>query len=278
LPEADIEKRITAALSDSRSMLFSSELLQSATVEGLRRLQALADRCEAKLRFIYYLRSAFPLYVSTYNQAVKRSGFRGTLEQFVKERPISHYQTLRRLVGTGGPAAVIVRSYETSKTDLQSDFLQAIGVAPLENAGEGNEVVNPSLSAIDTNILRSLNRFLSTTQDSRVLSDWMLENASYQASGFGDLGLSPESCALIRERHKKDYEWIAEHFGEARAEDIFLGEKHGDQGPDLEGSAAHIVRFVGLLTDEVLRLRRVVHQLSTELKKLKTAKRSHSHD
>jgi hypothetical protein len=276
LPEAEIERLVAQGLSDAPSVLLSSELLQSASVEGLHRLQDLAARLGARLRYIYYLRSAFPVYVSIYNQAVKRSGYQGTLEEFVRTRPMSHYQTLRRLVAASGAGAVVLRSYESARADLPSDFMQAIGLPALPEDADAQELVNPSLSAIDTNILRSLNRFLSNAQDSRVLSDWMLENANYMASGFGEIGLSAEACRLIRKRHKNDHDWIAQQFGEERAAEIFLNEKQGGQGPELDGSAAHLARFVGLLADELLQLRRVVHRLSTELRQARDVEKDPS--
>jgi len=152
--------------SDCTTGLISSEFFAAADPDKLSRWAHKITSSGIKLKYIYLIRSQHQWLASGYVQAVKRAGYQGYPEEFVRSygrnllylNYATSHQILCRIFGA---ANVICRTYEeVAKSDLGlcHMFLNLIGLA---DAGlvELVEPVNTSLTLAEIAVMRAMNKF-----------------------------------------------------------------------------------------------------------------------
>lgn len=160
------------------TILYSSEFLSLFEPSRMTHLvQQLAQR-QVEVRCVAYYRSVLGDAWSNYCQVVKRHLYVASFTDYLEQGdyPFSMFGFVERVQQAFDKSAVTLRCYDDVSRDLFGDFLEHM--LPLNITafgGEGDQsVINRSLTAYEIELLRQINRSLSTYQHSCMVSDSML--------------------------------------------------------------------------------------------------------
>lgn len=189
--------------------LVSSEFFSNISIEGLKEIKADLDSLGVVLKFVFYVRRQDQFLVSSYMQEVKRHGYTGSLEQFVKSKYksihfLNYYGFSRQLHEVVGPGNLKSFRYDLTKYEskgIVGHFLKTIlGHCPSWVKAEG--AVNTSPAPSELKLMLLANRFQPRMQFSDLLvEDSQLTGRSthYPTHNI----LKPELAAVVLEQFRE---------------------------------------------------------------------------
>jgi hypothetical protein len=160
---------------DGRDVLYSSEFLGRFRPPRLRDLVERARTEGYTPKLVLYVRSIVGHAYSVYTQAVKRRQYTGDFTHFVEVYKNRFVETLDRAEGIVPTEGIIVRNFDTVRSDVFKDFLQ--NVLKLEVAsGEiaSVPIINRSLSFFEIEFVRRLNALVENRYQSVFTSDALI--------------------------------------------------------------------------------------------------------
>jgi len=185
-----VEEVLTA---DARTLLYSSEFLHLARPERLDRLRRELAGHDATLEAVVYVRDLVGHALSSYSQVVKRGLYTGTFADYIAPDAEGGYHlALDRVLALPevlGHDNVTVLHYDTVRHDLVRHFCTSVlGVdlgADLEDdlaredvaasgTGGAHAPVNRSFTDDELDLMRHLNRVLTTKAQARTVSDVLI--------------------------------------------------------------------------------------------------------
>jgi hypothetical protein len=148
------------------SILYSSELFVSAPPEAFAALCQFIRDCGADVKVIYYVRHLMDNALSLYNQHVKWGGLTIDFIDYVRTRKCKFEVAIQTFSGIVGEGNLVLRLYDDQKSQLVQGFYRivlpdAASVASSDfDFSRATEVVNRSLSPLETEIMLRINRVL----------------------------------------------------------------------------------------------------------------------
>lgn len=203
---AQVAQVVKSYFEDNPIAICSSELFSEFS-SGNWRLLSNACRAEGvELRVIFYVRNVIPFMKSVYDQLIKRHGMYEDFEVWVRTAEWLHIHTLRALAETLSRDEITVISYEAINRRVVDSFADLIGIDAL---GYQNLIVNRSLTGVERDLLRRINREFGDTF-SEEISDRMIYADPYAKSEAAEI--SAEMERELERRYGADLEWINREF------------------------------------------------------------------
>ena len=148
------------------SILYSSELFVSAPPEAFAALRQFILDNGANVKVIYYLRHMMDNALSLYNQHVKWGGLTLDFIDYLRKRPNKFGVAIKTFGDIVGKDNLILRLYDDEKSSLVQGFFRIV-LPETESRdlsdfdfSRATEVVNRSLSPLETEIMLRINRVL----------------------------------------------------------------------------------------------------------------------
>ncbi|MAP94047.1 MAG: hypothetical protein CMK07_03755 [Ponticaulis sp.] len=165
-----------ATQTPEHTVLYSSEQM-SFLDPG--KLQEFNDVCQAsgiELKVIFFFRNITEHAYSSYNQMVKRHLCTDSFGEFAKTRYFSRFAAITNgVTGVLGVPGFIAVNYDNVKSAIFGNFMRAIGIDP-DGSEEMEERVNRSLSRIELEVMRVVNKSMTSEVDSKFVSDAIIYN------------------------------------------------------------------------------------------------------
>ncbi len=194
-------KKITSwlkSLPEDGSLLFSSEdLVQRCRFDKLKKLESLCNKHVAELECVFYVRSIVGYVYSSYNQAVKRSGYNKSFSDYIRDDLQLPYDTILFLKERG--VNVVVRNYNKIKDSIEQDFIcDYIGLQD-EQISFDKKMINRSLTEEEVEMMLVFNNNEKLKPYCGVISDTLIYN-------------KPE-LEVSKKIKKDDYDYLEEKYG-----------------------------------------------------------------
>ncbi len=171
LTETDIDNVVCGYWGACDAAICSSEYFEVLGVEGWKKLWESTQRLNASLTVIYFVRSVVPFLLSAYDQAIKHHGEFKTLEEWSSDAGIrwNHVDALRRMESESEHLDLKVLYFDHCKQTLLDSFFAAID-CPLTPTASNRQTVNRSLTAIERQALRDMNKSLGYLYSAEITS------------------------------------------------------------------------------------------------------------
>lgn len=154
------------------TILYSSEKLSAFVPDRLRLFKKLCASLDYDLKLVFYVRSVVDHAFAMYVQRV-RSLCTETFSTYLEcEWGFTFASVIDAMFDVLGPSPVVLKNYDSVKSDLISDFARTVigldepKIAELSRPG----VINRSYSREEVQVLAEFNRFLAGPQESLRLS------------------------------------------------------------------------------------------------------------
>lgn len=244
------------------SVILSSENFQRCDAEALATVERTLAAHGATCELIYYYRNPFDSLLSRYNQMLKRHGSTQPLKAFVRGSGPPHRNLLRRMIAAFGADSIRIRDYDTC-ADTAADFCAATGCpAPAADAADAAEPrVNTSLNAAYAHVVRHLNAGLIEPRAASWLTDALVSPPLAETFAGGPLlTLPPDVLEEIERKHADDHAFVQSLCPDLeltfRPPNLAVGDADGRPFTQKD-----VLALIGVLTEEIGRLRRTVARL-----------------
>jgi hypothetical protein len=172
-----IDEVVSSYLGNLNTGICSCEYLSDLTLSQWKRLASSCVRNGIRLNFIFCVRNVIPYFQSSYDQAIKRHGEWRELKDWIVELPWVHSITLKHLAQVVPSDRLRVIHYETCKSNLITEVLQAIDIdcSSPEFGAQSAVPTNRSLTVNERSVLRKINRVFGDIHSASI-SDHLLYN------------------------------------------------------------------------------------------------------
>ncbi|MEP9385685.1 hypothetical protein [Mesorhizobium sp. KR9-304] len=230
-----------------KHVLYSSEFLVFEPGERSNAIATVAARNGYTPRVIYFVRDFGPAAFSTYSQLVKRHGETRSFSEFINDWNPHYRERIEQACAVFGPERVEVYNYDEKRDELAAFFFRTLlrcQVVPPENP-----IVNRSLSAKETELLRYMNAALaSNAAQATFLSDALMEIATETVPE--PLLLTQSEADLLESSFQSDLAYIN---GLIRGRPCVIAQAVGDQRQQIElteferATAAILAKIVSVI-------------------------------
>jgi hypothetical protein len=204
--DTQLDCAVLSYLGRSVSGICSSEFLSSLGRKEWLRIHQSCTRLNIDYDIIIYIRSPASFFYSAYNQIIKRHGGCESFYEFSQSFPWMHLDALRTLHDFIDCERIMVFYYDAIGQNIASHFLGILGIGNRINPGVPKKV-NRSLTSLELNFLRGLNKCLS--RYSRIFSDHLI----YLRPNI-EISKSCEDFVVseLWHRFERDVEWVNKTF------------------------------------------------------------------
>ena len=190
------------------NVLYSSELLQFFDKLKMNVLVEQARSVGFTTKMVYYVRSIAAHEYSVYCQAVKRRKYTGSFRDFIISNIYRNRfsETIKRAESIVSRDDLIVRNYDTAKSDIIRDFTEK--VLNIDHSLMDFTTVprvNRSLSCLETEILRVMNQSFETVYQSTFTSDCFISSDPELRER---ISISPDELRLLEEKYRNGVAFV----------------------------------------------------------------------
>ena len=142
----------------SNDILFSSEMFQEMTDDEIEELIAIVQSFSFKVEIVAYVRDIYDMAYSSYQQLVKRHSLSDSFSEYCKkQKNMQQFSTLRKIESHFNTIHLL--HYNSClKEGIEKQFCKAVNIEPKSIPSMSKKQVNRSLTAFETDLVRSLNR------------------------------------------------------------------------------------------------------------------------
>lgn len=195
------------------TLLYSSEFLYLALPERLDELRRHVALHGATVQVVVYVRDVARHALSSYSQVVKRSLFTGTFTDYIDPATKGGYHLpLDRLLAMPdllGAENVTLLHYDSVQHDLVCHFCRQILGLDDVSAIQREWTVNRSLTSLELELMRHLNRDLGDKAQARRVSDALMD---LPPRGLGDPVLTARDAETLERRFAEQVDRINGQF------------------------------------------------------------------
>lgn len=176
--ENDISNIINTFITEAtgKNILLSSEILQRVSNDGMLFFKDELGKNNYRIKVVYYIRAIADHLISAYHQKVKRHMMSSNPIEMIENENSQFLKRIEKFIKLFGKDNIVLKNYDLVEGNIFKEFLQdVLNIDELNHFIIKNKKVNRSLTQLEVELMRYLNKSFTEDKHSTFVSDALIK-------------------------------------------------------------------------------------------------------